>query len=47
MITFEHEIDGFYTIDLYYEGTDSMYVENKHWNKIDIAWLFEKKSITR
>ena len=34
-----HAIDGFYTIDLYYENTDSNYIENKHWDKLDETGL--------
>ena len=30
MKNFIHAIDGFYTNDLYYEDTDSKYIENKH-----------------
>ena len=33
MNNFIHAINGFYTNDLYYEDTDSMYIENKHWDK--------------
>ena len=25
-------IDGFYTNDVYYTDTDSLYIENKHWD---------------
>ena len=39
MNIFIHAIDGFTTNDLYYEDTDSMYMENKHWNKLDKAGL--------
>ena len=27
----------FFTKDLFYEDTDSMYIENKHWEKLDKA----------
>ena len=37
MINFIHAINGFYTNDLDYEDTDSMYIENKHWDKLDKA----------
>ena len=30
MTNFNHAIKGFFTKDLYYEDTDSMYIENKH-----------------
>ena len=42
MNNFIHAINGFYTIDLYYEDTDSMYMENKYWDKLDKAGLFGK-----
>ena len=42
MNNFIHAINEFYTNDLYYEDTDSMYVENKHWNKVDKAGLVGK-----
>ena len=31
---FIHAIDGFYTIDVYYTDTDSLYIENKQWEKL-------------
>ena len=34
-----HAIDGFYTNDVYYTDTDSLYIENKHWDKLDTAGL--------
>ena len=42
MNKFIHAIGGFYTNDLYYEDTDSMYIENKHWDKLNKAGLFGK-----
>ena len=42
MNNFIHAINGFYTNDLYYANTDSMYIENKHWDKLDKAGLFCK-----
>ena len=42
---FTHAIDRFYKNDLYYEDTDSMYIENKHWNKLDEVGLFGKNSV--
>ena len=30
MNNFLHAIDGFYTNDVYYTDTDSLYIENKH-----------------
>ena len=35
-------INGFYTNDLYYTDTDSLYIENKHWEKLDKAGLVGK-----
>ena len=37
MNNFEHAIDGFYTNDVYYTDTDSLYIENKHWDKLNKA----------
>ena len=34
---FIQAIDRFYTNDLYCEGTDGMYIGNKHWYKLDKA----------
>ena len=42
---FIHAIDGFYTNDLYYEDTDGMYFENKHWNKLDKAGINGKNRL--
>ena len=42
MIKFIHAFDGFYTNDLYSEDTDSMYIENKHCDKVDKAGLVGK-----
>ena len=42
MNTFIHAIDGFYTNDVYYTDTDSLYIENKHWDKLDTAGLVGK-----
>ena len=39
---FIHAIDGFYTNDVYYTDTDSLYIENKHWDKLDKAGLVGK-----
>ena len=33
---------GFYTNVLFYTDTDSLYIENKHWNKLDKTGLVEK-----
>ena len=32
MSNFINAIDGFYTNDFYYTDTDSLYIENKHWD---------------
>ena len=45
MNNFIHAIGGFYTSDVYYTDTDSFYIENKHWNKLDKAGLVGKNRI--
>ena len=42
MNNFIHAINGFYTNDVYYTDTDSLYIENKHWDKLDRAGLVGK-----
>ena len=42
MNNFIHAIDGFYSNDVYYTDTDSLYIENNHWDK-----LKEKNSSVR
>ena len=42
MNNFIHAINGFYTNDVYYTDTDSLYIENKHWDKLDQAGLVGK-----
>ena len=42
MNNFIHAINGFYTDDVYYTDTDSLYIENKHWDKLDKAGLVGK-----
>ena len=42
MNNFIHAIDGFYTNNVYYTDTDSLYIENKHWDKLDKAGLVGK-----
>ena len=42
MKNFIHAIVGFYTDDVYYTNTDSLYIENKHWDKLDKAGLVGK-----
>ena len=39
MNNFLHAINGVYTNDIYYEDTDCMYIENKHWDSLDKAGL--------
>ena len=34
MTNFMHAIDGFYSNDVYYTDTDSLYIESKHWDKL-------------
>ena len=43
MNNFKHAIDGFYTNDFYYTDTDSLYIENKHWDKLNEAGFVGKK----
>ena len=42
MNNFIHAINGFYTNDLYYTDTDSLYIENKQWDKLEKAGLVGK-----
>ena len=42
MNIFIHAIGGFYTNDVFYTDTDSLYIENKHWDKFDKAGLVAK-----
>ena len=37
-----HAINGFYTNDVYYTDKVSLYIENKHWDKLDEAGLVGK-----
>ena len=39
---FIHAIDGFYTNDVYYTDTDSLYVESKHWDELNNAGFVGK-----
>ena len=45
MNTFIHAIGGFYSNDVYYTDTDSSYIENKQWNKLDKAGLVGKNRL--
>ena len=42
MNNFIHAINGFYTNDVYYTDTDSLFIENKHWEKLEKAGLVGK-----
>ena len=42
MNNFIHAIDGFYTNDVYYTDIDSLYIESKHWEKLNEAGLIGK-----
>ena len=42
---FIHAINGFYSSDVYYTDTDSLYIENKHWDKLDKAGLVGKNRL--
>ena len=37
-----HAINGFYTNNVYYTDCDSLYIENRHWEKLDQAGLVGK-----
>ena len=43
MKNFIHANNGFITNDVYYTDTNSLYIENKHWDKLDIAGSVGKK----
>ena len=42
MNNFIHTFNGFYTNDGNYTDTDSLYIENKHWDKLNRAELVGK-----
>ena len=42
MNNFIHAINGFYTNDVYYTDTDSLYIEKKYWDKLEKAGLVGK-----
>ena len=42
MNNFIHAINGFYTNDIYYTDTDEIYLEKKHWDKLNNAGLVGK-----
>ena len=39
MNNFIHAINGFYTNNVYYTDCDSLYIENRHWDKLDQAGI--------
>ena len=43
MSNFLHAVNGFYTNDVYYTDTDSLYIENKHWDKLNEGGSVGKK----
>ena len=45
MNNFIHAINGFYTNDVNYTDTNSLYIENKHWDKLDKARLAGKNRL--
>ena len=45
MNKFIHTIEGFYTNYVFYTDTDSLYSENKHWDKLDKARLVGRISL--
>ena len=47
MNNFLQAIIGFYTNDAHYTDTDSLYIENKHWEKLDKAGLVGKYLLQR
>ena len=42
MNNFINAVGGFFTNDVYYTDCDSLYIENKHWDKLDKGGLFGK-----
>ena len=42
---FIHAIDGFYSNDVYYTDTNSLYIENKQWDKLYKTGLFGKEQL--
>ena len=45
MNNFIHDVNGFYTNDVFYTDTDSLYIEKKHWDNLDKAGLIEKNRL--
>ena len=42
MNNFIHAINGLYTNDVYYTDTDSLHIENKHWDRLGQGALIGK-----
>ena len=42
---FSSTLGGFYTNDVYYSDTDSLYIENEHWDKLDKTGLVGKNRL--
>ena len=47
MNNFIHAINGFYTNYVYYTDCDSLYIENKHWDKLESVGLVGKNLLQR
>ena len=45
MNIFIHVMAGFYTKDVHYTDTDSLYIDNKHWEELDEAALIGKNPL--
>ena len=45
MNNFIHAIYGFHSNDVYYTDTDSLYIENKHWDKLKEKSLIGKNRL--
>ena len=45
MNNFTHATDGFYTNDVCYTDNDSLYIENKHWDRLNKAGLVGKNRL--
>ena len=43
MKNFIREVNGFYIISIYHGDTDSLYIEKKYWDVLDIAKLVGKE----
>ena len=45
MKNFIHAINGFYTNDVCYNDTDSLFIKNNHWDELDKTSFVGKKPI--